>query len=426
MSFVQTSGTPCAVVVDSRNLRGQSRKMFGQGRQLSVAGIKAALETYGLTPVSISVGLATRTHANAVSHRLSDARDHNIAFAAEMRRAGADVLEGHLVERSSGLLEEKQVDVLCALSIADYADRIKQQTTPAQCIVVLSEDMDLMPAYEFAQDRGVRAYAAAIETVHQRPQQREWILLTEAALATMCNPIGRKVGSQLRAKLASIVTADVKLPMRWTTVAPKMGDDPQALLQSNLGAYGIWDHPGNLRTKEQVDLYPCGIEIDPHGGVFPFLKLQKSPPSGVAANLLTGTVLYWVAQSTVKVRFDGHRRADTSLTVPPGQLLPGQRVLAVVTPSGANEGVYYVGPLSPLAPAAEWTAAGRTTIVEIHAMPTGSRAWAEATAPDGTKVLVKTNHLKHCQVGTRLVAVHTGVDAASGTAQAMPLCCCLP
>lgn len=420
-------GTACAVVVDSRNLRGQSRKLFGQGRQTTTSGIVSALAQYGLDAISISVGLATRTPASAVSDRLAEARKKNLMFAEDLRSSGATVLEGNLVERG-GRMEEKQVDVLCALAVADYADKIIKGAISATCIVVLSEDMDLMPAYDFAHERGVPVYAAAIDTVHKRPQQREWLLLTEPALGAMCEPSGRKVGSQLRASIAqmaaNIGAGDARPPLRWSTVAPTM-DDGRALLQSNLGAFGIWERPRRLRPREKVDLYPSGIEIDPHGGLFPFVTLQATPPTSAPDNLLRGSVLFWVSPATAKIRFANGSQGDTSLTAPAGELLPGQEVLAMKGSTGRNDGVYYVGPLTnpPLTP--EWPAPDRRAIAIVTAMPTEGRIWANAQLAGGTEILVDTKYLDHCQVGTRLLVVHTGLSA-KGIAQAMPLTCCLP
>jgi hypothetical protein len=151
---------PCAVVVDSRNVRGQSRKTFGHSRETEVSGIGAALYDYGLTPVEVQVGIATRTSTKSPSGRLQDAIGRNVRYRDRMTKKGARVLEGHLVERK-GELEEKQVDVLCAIAVADIADRIGTHSCQAQCIVVLSEDMDLIPAYEFATARGVPVVRAA-------------------------------------------------------------------------------------------------------------------------------------------------------------------------------------------------------------------------------------------------------------------------
>jgi hypothetical protein len=413
----------CAVIVDSRNVRGQSRKVFGHGRQVSVGGIRRALTLYGFEVVEVYVGLATRTSAASPSTRLKANLEANRKYREQLERAGAVVLNGNLVERG-GNLEEKQVDVLCALRVADVADRIREGTSRARCIVVLSEDMDLMPAYEFAERRGVKAYAAAYDTVHQRPDQREWILLSQEALRHICDPPGRRYGSALRDSLAAIVTSDAHVSAQWKVVAPRM-DDGQALLSSNTGAQGLWRPARTLAKGERVSLYVTGVQMDPVAGRFPYLQLSDRQPTGSLAGVDVGEVLYWTGPTQVKVRF-ATSGEEAALRASPGTLLPGQEVAVVRTFTAGNQARHLVGAVTPWRPPASWPGRARTAMAEIKSLGKPSPGWVEATLTETlTPIVVHSSSLPHARVGTRLLVALCG-QHGSGTPSTMPLACCLP
>ncbi|WP_163592734.1 hypothetical protein, partial [Klebsiella pneumoniae] len=84
------------------------------------------------------VGIATRTSTKSPGTWLIENLDRNIRYRDRLTADGAFVLEGLLVERGTKP-EEKQVDVLCEIAVADIADRILRGTSNAKCIVVLSE-----------------------------------------------------------------------------------------------------------------------------------------------------------------------------------------------------------------------------------------------------------------------------------------------
>jgi hypothetical protein len=416
--------TKCLVVVDSRNVRGQSRKVFGHSRETLASGIRKGLRLYGLDPVEIAVGVATRTSSSSPSVRLRESLEHNARFKKRLEAEGAMVLEGNLVQRGNAF-EEKQVDVLCALAIADAADRIKNRETDAVCIVVLSEDMDLMPAIDFARTRDVPTYAAAYDTVHQRPEQRDWIILHEAALKNICDPPGRKHGSDLRAVLASIAMASSPESGMWKVVAPRM-DDGRALLRNNLGASGLWQPPPrtSVQKRDAVDLFVCGVEMDPHTSRFPYLLLQQAKPAGPASDLEVADVLYWTEPTLIKVRVCGTGE-EATLRATPGSLLPGQEVAVIKVRRDGNCARYLVGALSDR-PIIEGWPSERTAFVTLTAPAKPTAAWVagnlEATSQP---VLVKASFLHHAEEGTRIVATLIGASS-SGVPQAMPLTCCLP
>ncbi len=174
-----------AVVVDSRNLRGQYGDVFGQPRRSSVAGIITMLAAYGFNVTDVWVGVATNGNTNGSAYFTKSLKENREYAADVVSHPDGHVLEGRLKEqntRTGKVLEEKLVDVLCAIQVARLAHQIKDKARQG-VIVVLSEDMDLIPAYEFARDLGVTVYAASNDIVDARAQHSKWLLLTQAGLA---------------------------------------------------------------------------------------------------------------------------------------------------------------------------------------------------------------------------------------------------
>jgi hypothetical protein len=380
---------------------------------------------YGLDAVEVVVGVGTRTASNHPSDRLRDSLDRNESFARRLRDGGATVLEGHLVQRG-GAFEEKQVDVLCALAIADAADRIQRNETPAQCVVVLSEDMDLMPAIEFAESRGVAAYAAAYDTVHLRPDQKKWLLLHESALRAICDPPGRVQGAKLRQRLADFaMDTQNAMTMQWKVIAPKM-DDGRALLSNNLGLNGLWRPDRALHRGDKIDLYVSGVEMDPHTGRFPFALLSRSKPQRVHRELEVADVLHWSNPTQVKVRLRG-TGLEASLRAAPGSLQPAQEVAVLHEARGTNVGRYLVGARGELKLPTSWPTADPVVRVVLDEPPSAAEgAWARATMVEsGVQVGVKAGLLDHATAGSNLMVAAAG-SREDGLPITMPLTCCLP
>lgn len=417
--------TPCAVIVDTQNVRGQSRKIFGQGRQPTGAGIRAGLAMYGFDAVEIYAGVATGTTSTRPSRRVQDALDINQKYKDHLEAAGVTVLEGNLAERKGGL-EEKQVDVLCALTVADIVERIKQGTSQARCIVMLSEDMDLMPAYEYAARRGITTYAAAHDTIHARPEQIDWILLTQDALTQICEPHGRKIGSRLRSNLAEIATSSTPPVLtNWKVVAPKMGDDGRALVTNNNGAYGLLRPSRPLKRDERVKLYAVGVEMDPRSMRFPYLQLSEHIPEVTFADIETAEVLHWTAPTMVRVAIQDST-AMASLTASPGTLMPGQQVAVLKSKPRGQQGRYLIGATSAWIPPSGWSVPGSTAIAVVSSVATPSSGWMAASLEaSGDEVLIHAQLLEHTKVGSRLMVAVAGIHP-SGLPQTMPLTCCLP
>lgn len=413
--------TPCIVVVDSRNIRGQSRKVFGHSRETHVPGLRRGLAMYGFDVIETIFGLATRTSTNHPSDRLQKALASNARYAARLTQDGAQVLEGNLVQRG-GELEEKQVDVLCALAVADASDRIAKGETHARCVVVLSEDMDLMPAFDFATTRKVKAYAAAYDTVYHRPQQRDWLVLHEHAMKEICDPPGRFYGTALRAKLAAMLTSQNPSKLNWRVTTPAMNDG-RAILTNNAGANGLWVPDRTLARGDRVELFAVDVEMDPHGKRFPFVLLETTAPAAPPAAVEAAEVLYWSSPTMLKARLASG--VGASLRAVPGSLLPGDKITVFSTRRAGNRAHYLVGATHLNAPPSGWSATTRQAVAVITTAPQRGRAWMEATLEEtGDSVAVKASWNDHLEDGGRMVVALTGADQA-GIPQAMPLSCCI-
>jgi hypothetical protein len=398
--------------------------MFGWARQVSVAGVKSALAQYGFDAVDITFGVATRSSHPSPSKELAASLATNRDYRDRLIADGATVLEGNLVERKSKT-EEKQVDVLCAVKVCDLADRIATELHPAKCIVVLSEDMDLMPAYEFARERKVLAYAAAYDTIYQRGDQREWLILSEPALAKLVSPVGRYVGSELRSKLAAVATStDERRSLSWTVHAPL--SEGQFLMRGNLGAPGLWSPGRRVRPGDKASLYTAGVTVRVEdGGRFPNLLLQEDQPAaGPMPNVQSATVAYWQTPTSLKVNLGGDKLATVRAT--PGTLLPGQQVAVLQQRSGKDHATYLVGAIGTRPSVPGWSSAEPIeTVVVSGSRATG--AWLTGQVlSTGDVVLVHARHLDHASPTTKLRAFVTGSLESDGLPTTMPLTCCLP
>jgi hypothetical protein len=203
---------PALAVIDSRNVRGMAGRVSGIKRLPGVVGVITALGPYGFEVTAVAVGIALPRPGTRVSARMQAAAQENLAYAALVRAdPRGRVLSGQLVERG-GTMEEKITDVACATEVCRQASLIKAGAAAERAIVVVSEDIDISPAFRYAEELGVPVYAAAHDTVHSR--SGSWLLLGETALVKMCGrPQGMtQVGTALRADIAQRVAAHATTP----------------------------------------------------------------------------------------------------------------------------------------------------------------------------------------------------------------------
>ncbi len=382
--------TPAVVVVDSRNVWGAATRHFGAGRAVLPDGVRAALRSYGFEAVEVHVAIGTTTTPNAtVSERLRHALETNQRYAAAVNASSlGTTLHGRLVERK-GELEEKLVDVLCAMQIARSAHDIVAGRSQARAIVVLSEDMDLIPAYQFAQDLQVPVYAAACATVDTRPDA-SWILLGEGSLRLLCErPLGRLVGRDLRQEMCRWLTAPTPYRMQFRVIAWEKGKN-RLRLRHNSGALGIWDAPpSNTSTDrearhelEVVGLEPCGSDRD-----FPHLTLRPRSTAWPIPGLSIATVTRWKTPTRVEVRLPGG--SSRALSAPIGSALPGDEVLVAEDPGRRQASWRLVGPLGTQQEVPGWSDSTVPSLARVTTGGTSPGARVRGMLAEGQEVTIQ-------------------------------------
>jgi hypothetical protein len=416
---------PCSVIVDTRNVHGRGKDLFGVGRRPTAASIRKALGFYGLDAVEIFAGVATQT-GKQPSATVRGFIDSNVEYAERLRRDGVTVLEGRLAEWPQGpgeapKVDEKQVDVLLALQVAELVDRGQRGGGAARQIVVLSEDMDLMPAFEFAARRGVEVYAASTDTWHQRPQQTKWFLLHEDAAAALVEMPFYASTADIRSYAAAVAARALPVQStRWKAFRDS-GRPGDVTLYNGRGVGGLFRSPFPVRRGDKRDLYANEVVM---GGRFPRVRLSSAVPvvDEVLPGFVLATVLRWVDLTSMKVRLpDG---SSTNLTVSPGAALVGDEVVVHVQSTGRDASKSFVGPLTRWDPPGGWSG-DRIQVVEV----TGTSAAPnnlDAVTESGTAVLIRGARLKHAAAGSRVLVAPAGVEPQSGLLSVMPMTCCLP
>lgn len=392
--------TPAVAVVDSRNIWGATRSRFGSGRPVLVEGVREALRAYGFEVVDVYVGIATTTTKPNPSGRLASSLASNERYATAVEGSPhGHVLRGRLVERN-GELEEKLVDVLCAMQIARSAHDIVSLRSAARAIVVLSEDMDLIPAYEFAQELGVPVFAAAQATVDTR-DDASWMLLGEGTLRTACaRPSGRLIGQELRQELTKWLTATHPHQMNFKVRAWESRSNSLRLVH-NSGAIGIWHDPPRAATRtvgavhrlHVAGVEPCQSERD-----FPLVTLTDASPTWPPAGLVTATVEEWRSPTRVSVKLaSGSTRG---MTATPGTLLPGDPVLVHEDRIGKQVAWRLIGRVTSETPSPGWADSTVPELVRVtqSATSSGARVRAEMVS-SGVAVTVQPPGAESPKIG---------------------------
>lgn len=384
------AGTPVVVVVDSRNVWGATRRQFGAGKRVIVEGVRAALRPYGFEAIDVFVGIASTTTVTHPSPRLARDLEVNGRYAAAVTASPfGHALVGRLIERR-GDLQEKLVDVLCAMQIARSAHEIASGHSAAKAIVVFSEDMDLIPSYQFARDLQVPIYAAASATVETRPDS-SWLLLGDSALRMSCERAhGRLYGQRLRQEICTWLTAPAPRRMSFRVRA---WDPKRSFLRltHNSGAIGIWRDP-----PPEVDhavgathgLHVVGLAARTSERDFPVVALSQLAEPWPPAALVTALVREWASPTQVVVILPTGPTQGIHATI--GSLLPGDRVLVHEDQSAAPHGAWrLIGRLAAGEPIPGWrdTTAPALARVLTGATSNGQRVDAELLASAATVTL---------------------------------------
>jgi hypothetical protein len=392
----------------------------GFAYRATAGGIRAAMANYGFDAVEIYAGVATGTPTAKPSERVKNMLAANEKYRDQLVTKGVTVLEGYLRETRESV-DEKKVDVLLALQVADITDRVRRGESNAECIVMLSEDMDLQPAYVYAAERGLPVYALANDVIHTREDQHKWLLLHEQT-GRLLGEIDDREGSPTRANIARTALGVNRpmFPTKWRAQWQQHAGD--VTLVNNRGVRGHWYSTCALVAGERLDLHVTGITFEDSGDIYPRVQLsQTPPPPGPLKGVSEATVTAWVSPTKVKATISGG--GDCTLTIPPGSVLIGDKIAVLAAPSKGGHAHYFIGPVASWKAPSGWTHGRPVTTVAITNTPAGPH-W-DAVAADGTPMLVHNHWLRHAATGDTLLVALTGADA-SGRLYAMPLSCCLP
>lgn len=393
-----------AVIVDSRNVMGQYADVFGPKRHVSVNGVISMLATFGFSVTDVFVGLATQGKSNGSSY-LTKSLEKNQALAADIvSHAQGHVLEGRLVERGprgSQRLEEKLVDVLCAIQIARLAHEIKDKSRSG-VIITLSEDMDLIPSYEFARDLGVTVFAASNDIVDARSAHSKWLLLTQASLGEAAGRcFGRDQGRELRRSMARMVTATSPVKITTSVGAPCRDG---LLVSHNSGAQGFWKPVGARPAfNAKVELHVVGLDWE--DVAFPRLLLGDAPVAVPLPGVTTGTVERIPTPTRVTVSLP-RGLTKTLEGASPGSLLPGMQVVVQEVVAHGQRGWRLVGALDPTPVSPGWP--DPTGPVVVRVISTGGTPGARVRAKildSGQEVTLQPPTEDRAQSGHEYAAV---------------------
>ncbi len=421
---------PVAAVVDAWNLRRQVMASSGKPRHATVDGLIGALRPYGFEIKEVYFSLATEPAQRGngrkkQSTRFVDALNKNQAAKARWERdPRARVLDGRLADRSDegkiddGQPAEKMVDVLCAVEICRLAVAIRDGLHQARGIISVSRDMDIIPAYRFAEEIGVPVWVAARDGVQWRYDDHRWLLLDEEALAASVDLRVKPHGHQLRMIIAQTCFTDTLQTMNIDYVDEATHRIMFSRPEGSLGSMPADRLPGKAQPGRRVDLWPVGVDLGRGRNELPRVVYDVSR-RGLPTSLDTAVVSRWLDETSIEVRLGPKRRR---LRVPPGFLLPGMSVMVHLD---ASSGLRYVGSLDPRPSVpGVWQRKSVTTVQVTE--PSGfcsSRGFVEA---DGQPIELEHPGQENIERGARFPAFLTNPRSDRGYGSAMSIGSQLP
>jgi hypothetical protein len=308
-------GAVAAAVVDSRNIFHQAGAAIGVRVRPTVPGVRAALSRLDFQIKAVHVGLALARERDQVD--LAAPHRANLAYQRRVLADGGEVLLGELHRKPGGAVEEKMVDGACCVRIARYVDEIVFKRTDIQAIVVLSQDIDLKPAIDYAVDMKVPIFAAAPDVVQHR--SHPFILMGPQAYAEMTGTRDAAHGHGLRELLVRALQDQKRMPWRVTQAAGRLllrhasGLTAVPARGVTLGAVGAFEY-----------LYPVDVTWESRIlGTFPLLVCDSAPPQVKCWD--EHLVRRRTAPMTVEVVQEGGGRRREHY--PLGGIIPGDRVL---------------------------------------------------------------------------------------------------
>lgn len=323
--------TPALVVVDSRNIFHQCDAATGFRLLPQVAGVVEAMRDYGFEALEVHVGLALPRRQDAP--HLPQAAADNQAYKAQVEaHERGSVLLGELHRKDGGRgihVEEKQVDVACAVDICRHAALMSRHDSPFKAIVVLSQDTDLTPSFRYAREVNVPLVVAAHERVERRGF--DYLLLTERAFRSIGQIREPLAGHALRSEVARAASG----PDRWDEWV-RGAWDPSRQRVHVTGPGGLrgvvkQEHVTGVTEGDPVRLRIAGIDWGRRRRDFPLVTCSpKNPAPGHdhRSDLVIGEVRRRRAVTEVELKSAVGGRSR--LSYPPGGLTSGSRVVVDV------------------------------------------------------------------------------------------------
>lgn len=299
-----------AAIVDSRNIFHQAGDATGIRARPTVVGVRRALARYGFDVSAVHVGLALARPGD--QRDLAQHHADNETYCMQVEAAGGDVLLGELHRKPTGMVEEKMVDCACCVRITRYVDEIADSRTDIETILVLSKDIDLRPAVDYAIEKNVPIVVAAHDVIQHRGHP--FALLGPHTYAEITEMPSSANGHELRELLACALYDGTPVP--WTVGGRRL----HPILVNSSGLTAV---PGPGVTLpppgDTTSLYPVDATWDDRIlGSFPLLVCASTPSS----------IRCWSA-ATVR-----RRTAPMTLEIehPDGRLQRAQFPLGGVTP----------------------------------------------------------------------------------------------
>jgi len=308
-------GAVAAAIVDSRNVFHQAGDAIGVRSCPTVPGVRTALGQLGFQVDAVHVGLALARQRDQVD--LASQHAANLAFKERVLADGGEVLLGELHRKPGGAVEEKMVDAACCVRITRYVDEIAYKRTNVEAIVVLSQDIDLKPAIDYALSMSVPIFGAAMDVVQHR--SHPFILMGPYAYAQMTGISAAAKGHGLRERLVQALHQGQKMP--WKV----RGTPDRPLLRHSSGLMAVPAPGVALRPPGLTQyLYPVDVTWDPRIlGSFPILLCDATLPGTRCWD--EAIVRRRRAPMTLEVAgADGIRRTGQ---FPLGGVVPGDSVL---------------------------------------------------------------------------------------------------
>jgi hypothetical protein len=317
---------PALAVVDSRNVVGAAAQLLGHELKPTVDGVVQALKSYGFEALEVHVGLALPRGRDRRELAAQFTENDTYRQTIEASERGS-ALVGELHAKQGGKVEEKIVDVYCAVDIVKTAIEVARGESKYEAIVVLSQDIDLRPAYEFADSVGVPVFVGAQSVVQYRSQP--YLMIGEYSIRTMCNPTVL-CGHPLRSAIAHL--ANSRVTSAWTVL--RYSSRRRGMLLRNAhNVLGVARGSNFGGPGSSVELAAVGVDF---GGddenQFPLLECG-TPGTGQLRAPRRARVLGRQSLHTLALRYEDDG-SEVRGHYPSGYVARGSEVLTTTTDRG--------------------------------------------------------------------------------------------